>query len=61
MNALIRQFRRLLFRTDGSVCVEYLLVLTIVGVGAVVGLATLRDALIDELTDLAESVSLLIS
>lgn len=44
-------------RRRGTVFVEYLLLLTIVGIGCIVGLATLRDALVNELIDLAEAVS----
>lgn len=40
----------------GAVAVEYLLLITVVGIGALVGLATVRDALINELTDLANAI-----
>lgn len=41
----------------GSVFVEYLLLLTIVGIGAIAGLTTLRSALINELMDLANAIN----
>jgi len=46
------------FRTDqrGGVFVEYLLLLTIVGIGAIAGLAVVRGALIAELFDLAAAI-----
>lgn len=43
----------------GSVFVEYLLLLTIVGIGVIVGLASVREALINELNDLAAAISAL--
>lgn len=43
--------------THGAVFVEYLLLLTIVGIGAIAGLATVRAALIGELFDLAEAIA----
>lgn len=48
--------RRLRGPRAGSIFVEYLLLLTIVGIGVIVGLATLRDALNSELNDLAQAV-----
>jgi pilus assembly protein Flp/PilA len=41
----------------GSVFVEYLLLVTIVGIGVIVGLAEVRDALVNELLDLAEAIN----
>lgn len=41
---------------DGAVFVEYLLLLTIVGIGVIVGLSVVRDALVDELRDLAQAI-----
>ncbi len=41
----------------GAVFVEYLLLMTIVGIGVIVGLAVLKDALIHELTDLATAIT----
>ena len=40
----------------GSIFVEYLLLLTIVGIGVLVGLAVVRTALIDELQELAAAI-----
>ncbi len=40
----------------GAVFVEYLLLLTLVGIGVICGLATLKDALISELNDLADAI-----
>ena len=51
---IMKQFRR---ETKGAVFVEYLMLLTIVGIGAIAGLATVRGALIGELFDLAEAIS----
>ena len=42
---------------QGSVFVEYLLLLTIVGIGVIAGLATVRSALIAELLDLANAIA----
>lgn len=41
----------------GVVTIEYLLLLTLVGIGVIVGLSTLREALINELNDLAEAIN----
>lgn len=41
----------------GSVFVEYLLLLTIVGIGVIAGLATLRGALLNELLELADAIA----
>jgi pilus assembly protein Flp/PilA len=41
----------------GSIFVEYLLLVTIVGIGVIVGLATVRDALHNELLDLANAIN----
>ncbi len=49
--------KRLLTDADGSVFVEYLLLLTLVGIGVIVGLAAVRTALINELVDLATAIS----
>jgi Flp pilus assembly pilin Flp len=40
----------------GAVTVEYILLITIVGLGALVGLASVRNSLINELTDLATAI-----
>jgi Flp pilus assembly pilin Flp len=51
--------RRLRDETDGAVFVEYVLLVTLVGLGAIVGLSTVRDALINELTNLAAAITAL--
>mgnify|MGYP003663187772 CR=1 FL=1 len=43
-------------RRTGAVTVEYILLITIVGLGALVGLASVRNSLINELTDLATAI-----
>lgn len=43
-------------RRRGSVFVEYVLLLTIVGIGILVGLASVRTALVNELLDLAAAI-----
>ena len=43
-------------RRTGVVTVEYILLITLVGLGALVGLASVRNALINELTDLATAI-----
>ena len=44
-------------RRKGSVFVEYILLVTIVGIGVIVGLACLRVALVNELLDLANAIN----
>lgn len=44
-------------RRRGSIFVEYLLLLTIVGIGVLVGLAAVRVALVNELNDLATAIN----
>lgn len=44
-------------RRTGSVFVEYILLVTIVGIGIIVGLACLREALVNELLDLAAAIN----
>ncbi len=56
MIRFLRNLWRLRRDTRGSVFIEYLLLCTIVGIGVIVGLATLKEALIAELTDLAEAI-----
>lgn len=57
MYRLLNGFRALRDDEQGGVFVEYLLLLTIVGIGVIAGLATLRGALLNELLELAESIS----
>lgn len=54
---LTHRLRRLREEVDGSVFVEYLLLLTLVGIGVIVGLAAVRAALINELLDLANAIN----
>jgi Flp pilus assembly pilin Flp len=56
MKKLIRHARRFWYDRCGGVFVEYILLLTIVGIGVIVGLATLKDAIISELNDLAAAI-----
>ncbi|MBN68638.1 MAG: hypothetical protein CME32_05070 [Gimesia sp.] len=55
---LIRtQTKRWKRKVRGSIFIEYLLLLTIIGIGAIAGLTTLRSALINELMDLANAIN----
>jgi len=45
----------------GSIFVEYILLLTIVGIGTIVGLVSVRGALVNELRDLAGAIVNLIT
>ena len=56
MTRLIRGFRNIWRDRRGGVFVEYILLLTIVGIGVIVALATLKDALIVELNELADAI-----
>ncbi|MDA1053223.1 MAG: hypothetical protein O3C40_22455 [Planctomycetota bacterium] len=49
--------RRLQKDVRGAVFVEYLLLLTLVGIGVIAGLATVRVALLNELIDLAGAIN----
>lgn len=49
--------RRLAQDQDGGVFVEYLLLMTIVGIGVIAGLATVRGALLNELLELANAIA----
>lgn len=57
MTRLLTCCRRLRHDIRGGVFVEYLLLLTIVGIGTIAGLAMVRTALIAELIDLANSIA----
>lgn len=41
----------------GAIFVEYILLITLVGIGAIVGLACVRSALVNELLDLANAIN----
>lgn len=56
MRYLLTWINRLRKDTRGEVFVEYILLLTIVGIGVIVGLAVLRSALINELAELADAI-----
>jgi pilus assembly protein Flp/PilA len=56
MKRLLAWLMRLWKGDRGGVFVEYLLLLTIVGIGVIVGLAVLKDALINELNELALAI-----
>lgn len=57
----IRKFtqrsKKLTHRRAGGVFVEYLLLMTIVGIGVIAGLATVRGALLNELLELATAIA----
>jgi Flp pilus assembly pilin Flp len=57
MRFVLRGLRKFWGDRRGGVFVEYILLLTIVGIGVIVGLATLKDALISELNDLAAAIT----
>lgn len=50
-------FKRLRRQVSGAVFVEYLLLSTIVGIGVIAGLATVRVSLLNELADLASAIN----
>lgn len=54
---IIRLLARLRKRVDGAIFVEYLLLLTLVGIGVIAGLAAVRSALLNELSDLANAIA----
>lgn len=54
MFTMLRKLRR---KSDGGVFVEYLLLLTVIGIGVIAGLATVRGALLNELLELAEAIA----
>lgn len=57
MRLVLHGLRKFWGDRRGGVFVEYILLLTIVGIGVIVGLATLKDALISELNDLAAAIT----
>ena len=57
LNKIRTQSQRWKKKVRGAVFVEYLLLLTIIGIGAIAGLTTLRSALINELMDLANAIN----
>lgn len=57
LSKLKRLPKRLPAKFRGGVFVEYILLVTLVGLGLIVGLTTLRSALINELSDLANAIN----
>lgn len=57
MKRIIGWLTRLRHDARGAVFVEYLLLVTLVGIGVICALATLKGALIVELNELAEAIS----
>ncbi|QDT98147.1 Flp family type IVb pilin [Gimesia aquarii] len=57
LNKIRTQSQKWKQKVRGAVFVEYLLLLTIIGIGAIAGLTTLRSALINELMDLANAIN----
>ena len=60
MKGLLQLWHRLRTEVQGSVFVEYLLLLTLVGIGVIAGLAAVRLALINELKDLADAINAIV-
>lgn len=44
-------------RRKGTIFVEYVLLVTLVGLGVIVGLAVVRSALVNELIDLSNAIN----
>ncbi|PQO43095.1 hypothetical protein [Blastopirellula marina] len=57
MKFLTSRLRKLVADQRGGVFVEYLILLTLIGIGAIAGLATVRGALLNELIDLADAIA----
>lgn len=57
LQKLKKQWMKKPRRLKGSIFVEYLLLLSIVGIGVIVGLASVRTALVNELVDLANAIN----
>lgn len=53
---MTRKNQALSKKRRGTIFVEYILLLTIVGIGVLVGLACVRTALVDELIDLSMAI-----
>ena len=56
----LRHRKRPAVARRGSIFVEYILLVTIVGIGVIVGLAVVRVALVNELQDLANAINAII-
>lgn len=48
-------------RRRGVVTAEYLFLLTLVGIGVIVGLAVVRNSLVQELCELAQAISAIVT
>ena len=57
MKRLTLLSQKLLGDERGSVFVEYLLLLTLIGIGVIAGLAAVRTALLNELGDLVDAIN----
>ncbi len=56
MHSLLNLWRRIVRQVDGAVFVEYLLLVTLVGIGVIAGLAAVRVALLNELQDVTNAI-----
>lgn len=57
MRRIANLFKLIVRDECGSVFVEYLILLTVIGIGAIAGLAVVRGALLSELIDLASAIT----
>jgi len=57
LRKLTRTFGTVRRRHRGIVTIEYLLLVTLVGIGSIVGLALVRNALVTELNDVATAIT----
>lgn len=57
MKHLKKLFYQIVKDERGSVFVEYVLLLTVVGIGVIAGIAAVRGALLTELAELADAIS----
>lgn len=60
MTSLFKHLQKLCSQDDGGIFVEYLLLMTIVGIGGIAGLAVVRGALLNELLELASAISAIV-
>jgi Flp pilus assembly pilin Flp len=57
MRRFLRVLQQLRDQAHGAVFTEYLLLVTLVGIGVIAGIATLRAALLNELAELAAAIA----
>lgn len=57
MRRFLRVLNKLYNQANGAVFTEYLLLVTLVGIGVIAGVATLRVALLNELSELANAIA----